>query len=76
MTPLSAALLNCVAPRTSAAITAVGLAIVAVGGLGLIPRFGAVGAAAVIVAARVIVGTAIFILAWRLAGWIPNVGDR
>ena len=66
MTPLSAALLNYVAPRASAAVTGVGLAIVAVGGLAVIPRFGAAGAAVVIVSARVIVGITVVVLSARL----------
>ncbi len=66
VTPLSSALLNYVAPRASAAVTAGGLAIVAIGGLALIPRFGAMGAAGVIVTARVFVGTTVAVLAWRI----------
>ncbi len=66
VTPLSSALLSYVAPRRSAAVTAAGLAVVVVGGLAVIPRYGAVGAAAVILAARVAVGTATAGLAWRL----------
>ena len=74
VTPLSSALLNFVAPRTSAALTAVGLLIVAVGGWVVIPRHGAVGAAAVIVTARVVVGGATAVLAARLgsrSGGLP-----
>ena len=66
ITPLSAALLNYAAPRASAAVTAVGLAIVAIGGLAVIPGYGAMAAAAVIVAARVVVGATVAVLAWRI----------
>ena len=67
VTPLSSALVTFVAPRVSAAITAAGLALVAVGGLLVIPRHGAVGAAAVIVAARVLVGGTTAVVAARVA---------
>ena len=66
VTPLPAALLNYVAPRAAAAATAVGLAIVAGGGLLLIPRFGPVGGAAVVLVARVGVGSAVAAMAARL----------
>ncbi len=65
-TPLPAALLSYVAPRAAAALTAAGLAVVAVGGVALIPRFGATGAAAVILSARVGVGTGMAVLAARV----------
>ncbi len=66
VTPLPAALLNYVAPRSSAAVTAAGLASLpsAAGG---IPRFGAVGAAAVILATRVAVGTVVAVMAGRVS---------
>jgi O-antigen/teichoic acid export membrane protein len=66
VTPLSSALLNYVAPRASATITAVGLAIVAIGGLAVIPRYGAIGAAGTIVTARIVAGTATAATAWHL----------
>ena len=66
VTPLSAALLTYAAPRAAAAVTAGGLAVVVVGGLAVIPAYGAVGAAAVIVAARVGVGVVTLVLAGRV----------
>ncbi len=76
VTPLPAALLNYVAPRWSAAVTAVGLAIVAGGGLLVIPRHGAVGAAAVVLAARVVVGTAVAVLALQMSTTKVRRGRR
>ena len=66
VTPLPAALLTYVVPRAAAALTAVGLAVVAVGGVAVIPGHGAAGAAAVILAARLVVGTATAVLAARV----------
>ena len=53
--PLPAALLNFVAPKKVAAMTALGLVLVVVGGLILIPPFGAVGAAAVMLSVRLLI---------------------
>ncbi len=66
-TPLPAALVSFIAPRKMTLITAIGLMIVAGGGLALIPRFGAMGAAVVILGARVIVGTVIVLWANGIA---------
>jgi O-antigen/teichoic acid export membrane protein len=65
-TPLPAALVNFVAPRRMTAITSIGLVVVFVGGVILIPRYGVTGAAALILSARVAVGTAVVVLARRL----------
>jgi len=65
-TPLPMALLSFVAPRKMTLLTAVGLALVAGGGLTVIPHFGASGAAAVMLAVRVIVGTFVVASARRL----------
>jgi O-antigen/teichoic acid export membrane protein len=65
VTPLSEALLNFTAPRKVMGVTAAGLFIVAVAGLLVIPRFGITGAASVIVAARVVIGSVVVLLASR-----------
>jgi O-antigen/teichoic acid export membrane protein len=66
VTPLPAALVNFVAPRRATVLTSVGLAVVFLGGLLVIPRYGVTGAAALILTARVAVGTAVVLLAGRL----------
>jgi O-antigen/teichoic acid export membrane protein len=71
-TPLPTALVSFVAPRKMTVITGVGLVLVAGGGLLLIPRFGAMGAAVVILVVRVIVGIAVVVQ----ANAIVNVGQR
>jgi len=65
-TPLPMALLSFVAPRKMTLLTAVGLALVAGGGVAVIPRFGASGAAAVMLAVRTIVGIAVIAMARQL----------
>lgn len=62
-TPLPEALLNFVSPRRVSAYTAVGLVWVAVGGVIFIPRYGASGAALVMLTARVLVGSMIVVQA-------------
>jgi O-antigen/teichoic acid export membrane protein len=70
-TPLPEALMNFVAPKKVTVYTAVGLLIVAGGGVVIIPLFGAIGAASLMLAARVIVGSIIMVEAYRL-----GVGGR
>jgi O-antigen/teichoic acid export membrane protein len=65
--PLPEALMNFVAPKRVVVYTAIGLIWVAVGGVIFIPRYGAIGAACVILSARVIVGVIIMVQAQRLA---------
>ena len=67
VTPLSEALLNFTAPRKVMGVTFAGLAIVAVGGVIVIPRFGVTGAASVIVIARLVIGSAVVFLASRVS---------
>lgn len=62
-TPLPSALLNFVAPKKVMAVTAVGLLLVAIGGTLIIPRYGVVGAAVLILSARMVIGTLIVWLA-------------
>ncbi len=66
-TPLPAALVNFVAPRRVTVYTSVGLVWVAVGGLLIIPKYGATGAASVMLSARVAVGLLIIVQAQQLA---------
>jgi O-antigen/teichoic acid export membrane protein len=66
-TPLPAALLNFVAPARVTILTSVGLIWVAVGGLLVIPHYGATGAALVMLSARLVVGMLIIAQALRLA---------
>lgn len=68
VTPLSTALLNFVAPRKVTAVTAGALLLVAAGGVVIVPRFGVIGAAGLIVAARLLVGTTVVLLASSLKG--------
>ena len=65
-TPLPEALMNFVAPKRVTIYTAIGLIVVAGGGVILIPIYGAIGAAIVMLSARVIVGLIIMIQAHRL----------
>jgi O-antigen/teichoic acid export membrane protein len=64
--PLPAALLAFVKPQVVPAINFMALLIVAVGGLVLIPRFGATGAAGLILAARVMIGSLTLVFTYRL----------
>ncbi len=64
-TPLPTALLNFVRPRQTTVLTAVGLGMVTVGGVLLIPVWGATGAAMTIVSVRVGVGVATIALVRR-----------
>jgi O-antigen/teichoic acid export membrane protein len=66
ITPLPAALVAFVAPRFVSIVNLVGLVIVAGGGLILIPRYGATGAAILILAARVTVGCVTVLFAGRI----------
>lgn len=66
-TPLPEALLNFVAPRRVSGYTAIGLVWVAAGGIWFIPRYGATGAAGVMLTARVVVGSIIVVQAHLIA---------
>jgi O-antigen/teichoic acid export membrane protein len=66
-TPLPAALVNFVAPARVTIYTSVGLIWVAAGGLIFIPKYGATGAAVVMLTARIAVGILIIAQAMRLA---------
>ena len=66
--PLPEALMNYVAPKRVTVYTAIGLIWVAAGGVILIPKFGAMGAAFLMLGARLIVGSIIIVQAQRLAG--------
>jgi O-antigen/teichoic acid export membrane protein len=66
-TPLPMALLSFVAPRKMTLLTTLGLILVAGGGVAIIPHFGASGAAAVMLAVRVIVGISVIVSARRLS---------
>jgi O-antigen/teichoic acid export membrane protein len=55
-TSMPAALVNFIAPKRMVIFTAIGLATVAIGSLLSIPRYGAIGAAVTMLAARAIVG--------------------
>jgi O-antigen/teichoic acid export membrane protein len=66
--PLPEALMNFLAPKRVTVYTAIGLIWVAVGGVILIPIYGAIGAAIVMLSARVIVGSIIMVQAHRIAG--------
>jgi O-antigen/teichoic acid export membrane protein len=71
-TPLPTALVSFIAPRKMTTVAAIGLMLVAGGGLLVIPHFGAIGAAVVILVARVIVGAMIVI--W--ANGIADAGQK
>ena len=65
-TPLPEALMNFVAPKRVTFYSAIGLAWVAIAGVLLIPRYGPMGAAWVMLVARIIVGTLNMIRAHQL----------
>jgi O-antigen/teichoic acid export membrane protein len=67
-TPLPAALLSFVAPQKVAMLTLAGLLMVTFGGLAIIPAYGVVGAAAVILITRVVIGTLIVLMARNITG--------
>jgi hypothetical protein len=48
-------------------LTLTGLLLVAIGGWEIIPRYGIIGAAAVILTARIVIGTSIVLLAARIS---------
>jgi len=64
--PLPEALMNFVAPKRVTVYTAIGLLWVAVGGVIFIPLYGAIGAAMVMLSARILVGSIIMIQAHRI----------
>jgi O-antigen/teichoic acid export membrane protein len=71
--PLPEALMNFVAPRRVMIYNGLGLTWVAIGGVILIPRYGAFGAAMTILIVRLLVGTLVTLHAHRLArGVKPN----
>ena len=65
--PLPEAMMNFIAPKRVTVCTAIGLLWVVVGGGVFIPLYGTIGAACVILSARVIVGIIIMVQAHRLA---------
>jgi O-antigen/teichoic acid export membrane protein len=74
--PLPEALMNFIAPKQVTICTALGLAWVGIGGFILIPLYGAIGAAILMLTARILVGTLLMTCAHRLAktkqGQIPT----
>jgi O-antigen/teichoic acid export membrane protein len=71
-TPLPAALLSFIAPKKVALLTLCGLLMVTLGGLAIIPVYGVVGAAMVILITRIVIGTSIVLLARRITGSAPR----
>ena len=67
-TPLPAALLSYIAPKKVALFTLTGLLMVAIGGLAIIPRYGVVGAAMVILITRLVIGTMIVLMVRKITG--------
>ncbi len=73
-TPLPAVLLNFVAPQKVTGIALIGLGIVLGGGVVIIPIFGIIGAAWLILAARVTIGTVIVLMATAIARQAGGAG--